>query len=215
MTTTAMSAFDQQVQTLLEKGYAEASGLSRRSFLALLSRLRPVATQLRTQRSDAVGGWLACVIVVKGEVVATETAMRNVVRAGRTGHIAMAPVQPGDFTTINRVRVPDGKAYLLVGIDRGTATLNVRPEDALKQIVKKRRSPLTIDEGVSILVQHPDFLQRNHCFSLLASRRDDQRVPALWLDAGNRPKLGWCWDRNPHTWLGSASCLRRIGLPKT
>ena len=40
---------------------------------------------------------------------------------------------------------------------------------------------------------------------MAGSRRGDQRVPAFWVSEG-RPKLGWCWDRNPHTWLGTASC---------
>ena len=39
--------------------------------------------------------------------------------------------------------------------------------------------------------------------------RPDQRVPAFWISEG-RPKLGWCWDRNPHTWLGTASCATRL-----
>jgi hypothetical protein len=37
----------------------------------------------------------------------------------------------------------------------------------------------------------------------------DQCVPTLWISE-KRPKLGWCWDRNPHTWLGSASCCARV-----
>ncbi|QZN87642.1 DUF5701 family protein [Cellulomonas sp. C5510] len=42
------------------------------------------------------------------------------------------------------------------------------------------------------------------CFSLLESRARNQRVPAVWISA-RAPKLGWCWDRTPHTWLGAAS----------
>ena len=35
------------------------------------------------------------------------------------------------------------------------------------------------------------------------------RVPALWISE-RAPKLGWCWDGNPHTWLGLASAGRRV-----
>jgi hypothetical protein len=35
-------------------------------------------------------------------------------------------------------------------------------------------------------------------------------VTAIWISKG-APKLGWCWAGNPHTWLGSASCAKRIG----
>lgn len=37
----------------------------------------------------------------------------------------------------------------------------------------------------------------------------NQRVPAIWISR-RRPKLGWCWDRNPHTWLGTASAADRV-----
>jgi len=100
--------------------------------------------------------------------------------------------------------------YLLADIDRGKDTVNISPNDALMLIQHRRRSPQTIDEGISILIQYPDFLKRNNCFSLLASRQSDLRVPALWL-SDSKPKLGWCWAGNPHTWLGSASCGARVG----
>ncbi|WP_433519725.1 DUF5701 family protein [Nonomuraea sp. CA-143628] len=30
----------------------------------------------------------------------------------------------------------------------------------------------------------------------------------LWISQ-NAPELGWCWERNPHTWLGMASAGNR------
>jgi hypothetical protein len=121
----------------------------------------------------------------------------------------MYPRKPEDFKTLEQVSIPDGFAYLLTGIDRGRAFLNVTPETALKTLRQENRSPLTINEGITLLTHYPDFLKKNNCFSLLASRYTDQRVPALWISE-KRPKLGWCWDRNPHTWLGSASCGARV-----
>jgi hypothetical protein len=38
----------------------------------------------------------------------------------------------------------------------------------------------------------------------------DRRVLALWI-SGGAPKLGWCWDGNPHDWLGVASAGGRLG----
>jgi hypothetical protein len=205
--------FDRQVDRLVEKGYPKAMGMAPAAFRAWLSRLRPLAAALPAQEAEVVRGRLPFVLVIKSSSVSAEVAMPLVSREGETGHEAMTPVHPQDFHPIDRVQLPAGEAYLIVDVERGEATLNVRPEDALKQILAAQRSPLTIDEGVSIVVQYPEFLQRNHCLSLPGSRRGDQRVPALWLDGDNRPKLGWCWDRNPHTWLGSASCARRLGMP--
>ena len=58
----------------------------------------------------------------------------------------------------------------------------------------------------------PEVLEKNKCFMLAGSRARarDRRVPALWISE-RAPKLGWCWDGNPHTWLGTASAGGRLG----
>ncbi len=83
------------------------------------------------------------------------------------------------------------------------------PDDALVRILERGRLPLTIDEGIAVLAQCHDVLKTENAFSLLGSRRGDRRVPALWL-SGGRPRLGWCWAGAPHSWLGSASCAKRV-----
>jgi hypothetical protein len=109
---------------------------------------------------------------------------------------------------------PPGAAYLLVDVERGEEFCNVRPEDATAVIRGRGRTPLTIEEGIALATQAPQVLERNKCFMLAGSRRTglagDRRVPALWISE-RAPKLGWCWDGNPHTWLGTASAGRRIG----
>ena len=196
---------------LVDKGYPAAAGISAASFRRALAPLRRCAARLPAPVADLEAGRIPWVIVITCGWVSTAEAMARVVRDGRRGQVAMQPVAPTDFSVRPGIRTPRGRAYLLVDIDRGRDSLNVRPEDALKTIRRKRRSPLTIDEGVALVTQFPEFLRKNNCYSLLASRRADQRVPAIWISGEKRPKLGWCWDRNPHTWLGSASCRRRIG----
>ena len=108
---------------------------------------------------------------------------------------------------------PPGAAYLLVGVERGEEFCNVRPEDASKEVRSRGRSQLTIDEGIALVTQVPQLLEKNKCFMLAGSRRSgiagDRRVPAMWISE-RAPKLGWCWDGNPHPWLGMASAVRRI-----
>jgi hypothetical protein len=71
------------------------------------------------------------------------------------------------------------------------------------------RSPLTIEEEIALITHSPEVLVKNKCFSLGGSRSGDRRVPAIWINR-HAPKLGWCWEANPHTWLGmaSAGCRR-------
>ena len=87
---------------------------------------------------------------------------------------------------------------------------NVTPDDALPRILQAGRSPLTLQEGIALVAQRPEAVDRNAGFSLPGSRCGDKRVTAIWISKG-APKLGWCWAGNPHTWLGSASCVERIG----
>ncbi|MBB4854840.1 hypothetical protein HNP40_002232 [Mycobacteroides chelonae] len=101
------------------------------------------------------------------------------------------------------------QAYLLTNTDTGSEFCNVTPESAGAAITARGRTPLTIEEGIALVTLHPDMLRKNKCFSLAASRGKGQRVPAIWI-SDRRPKLGWCWDRNPHTWLGTASCGGRV-----
>jgi hypothetical protein len=201
--------FDRQVENLLKKGYPEAAGMSEEKFTGIISPLKDSLCAGVIPEKDLDKGILPFVLVIKSSLVPLEKMIVLINREGKRGIISMSPVAPPDFQPTGKVDIPVSLAYLAVDIDRGEETLNVRPKDALPAIWKKNRSPLTIDEGLAILTHYPDFLKKNHCFSLLASRRNDKRVPALWISEG-RPKLGWCWDGNPHTWLGSASCRCRI-----
>ena len=88
----------------------------------------------------------------------------------------------------------------------------MRPEEALPVILRRGRTPLTIEEGIAVVTHAPHVLERNRCFMLSGSRRGDRRVPAMWISAG-APKLGWCWDGNPHGWLGVASAAGRVSAP--
>jgi hypothetical protein len=204
-----LAEFDRQVENLFTKGYPAAAGLSEAAFLGHLSPLKEKLVQL-SFKDDAKEGYLPFVIVITTRLVSTEKAMEMIDFHGHPGGISMTPAQPTDFSPIDSVKLPTSSAYLLIDIDRGGETLNIAPEEAFKTIAIQHRSPLTIDEGVAIVTQFPDFLKKNNCFSLLASRRGDKRVPALWISNG-QPKLGWCWNGNPHTWLGSASAKERIG----
>ena len=132
---------------------------------------------------------------------------------GSPGLVRMDPLASTAFKPINNLTIPDALAYLLVDIDTGRGTLNVTPAKALHRIADEGRLPLIIDEGVALVTHFPDILTDKtkwNCFSMLGSRRGDQRAPALWISYG-KPRLGWCWENNPHTWLGSASCSSRIG----
>lgn len=203
--------FDRQVATLVQKKYHAEMALSEKEFLDLLQPLKGRLSALHVAEADYEKGYLPFVIVIRHRLLPTAKAMSLVERDGKNGIVKLFPLEPEDFGIVDEVFVPESDVYLLVDIDRGKDSLNMPPSEAAKLLTQRHRSPLTIDEGVAIVTHFPTYLRKNNCFSLLASRTGkDQRVPALWINAKKEPNLGWCWNGNPHTWLGSASCKSRL-----
>lgn len=208
--TAAAPTFDQQVSRLLELDHPSKAGWSARRFRTTVDPLREAALRAEAE-ADPERGTVPALLVVTGAWVPLETAMADVVWKGRPGRVEMPPTTPADYVVIDEVRVPQVPAYLLLDVGTGPDLQDVRPEDALIELRRRGRTPLTIDEGVALLVQSPSILAEGNAYSLLASRQPGtQRVPAIWTSF-KAPRLGWCWDRNPHTWLGSASASGRVG----
>jgi len=113
------------------------------------------------------------------------------------------------YLPIATLGVPAVPVYAIIDIDRGDEFRNVVPEEAVVQLSARGRTPLTIDEGISLATLFPQVLQKNHCFMLAGSDRGDRRMPALWISE-KAPKLGWCFKGNPHSWLGVASVGSRV-----
>lgn len=124
----------------------------------------------------------------------------------KAGYVDMRPLDPSAFRSV--VDLPDGD-YWLEDVDLGVSLLNVAPQDARPRILAEGRLPLTLEEGVAILHAHPGILREVTCYQMLASSAGDRRVASLWVTREGRPRLGWCWEGTPHTWLGAASCAAR------
>jgi len=202
-----IAEFDRQLDSLVEKGYPELAQRSEREFRKIVEPLRNDVEQLEVSAASTNGS-VDFVIAVKSELVPAAESLQLIERDGKMAFAVMDEDDIGSFEPIDAVELPEGGAYLVTDLDTGSDSLNVRPDDALKAIGKRRRSPLTIDEGIALATHHPDLVAKGASFSLLGSRCNDKRVTALWISQG-KPKLGWCWAGNPHTWLGSASCGSR------
>ncbi|MFQ6171226.1 DUF5701 family protein [Oryzobacter sp. R7] len=211
-TVAATTVLDEQVETLLALGYPALAGLTEQAFTDRLEPLRDAAARLPDLPADTPPGHTPLVLVVTRELVDPERTVPLLrLTGGRKegildrnhGEQGLAP-----YRAIEQVALPDPGAYLLLDVDRGEEFLGVRPEEALPVILGRRRTPLTIEEGIAAVTHVPALLERNRCFMLSGSRRGDRRVPALWISE-RAAKLGWCWDGNPHDWLGVASAAAR------
>jgi hypothetical protein len=150
-------------------------------------------------------------VVVIRDRVPPEDAIAMLELDGRPGFTTMDADDLARFRPTDSVELPEGRAYALVDVDAGGDFLGVTPEDALPEILARGRSPLTIDEAIAVVAQHPEILE-GHRFSILGSRCGDRRVPAIWV-SDRRPRLGWCYAGAPHSWMGSASCAERVAQP--
>jgi Family of unknown function (DUF5701) len=152
--------------------------------------------------------------VTRRDVVQAEQAMPLTALPGSTRKgVVDRNHAEGDlagYLPIDALTVPAAAMYAVLDVERGEEFCDVRPRDALPVVLGRGRTPLTIDEGVALVTQFPQVLAKNKCFMLSGSRRHDKRVPAMWIGQG-APKLGWCWDGNPHSWLGTASAGGRTG----
>ena len=63
--------------------------------------------------------------------------------------------------------------------------------------------------AVPVRTQQPDVLESHNAFQALGSRATNKRIPSFWVSKG-APRLGWCWQGNPHSWLGAASAAQRL-----
>ncbi|WP_141014995.1 DUF5701 family protein [Nocardioides sambongensis] len=206
-----------QLDVLLSLGLAELSGRD--------------ATWLRAAARDAVaaagpatpGGVLA----VHPDLVPASRLTPLLQRAGRPGFVVVDMTDLDEFVAVPGVDVPDRALYLVTDVDRGDDLRNRSPEEAEPVLAERGRTPLTVNEGISWLLQEPDRLAPDHCFMCIGSRKPktpttkgyDARTPAIWISNGtgrdgrerkDAPKVGWCWWRNRHTWLGFASATGRV-----
>ena len=210
----ALAVLDAQVDNLLTLGYPALAGLATTEFTDRLAPLRGLAGTLADLPEQDEPGHASLVLVVTRDLVDPVTTVPLLRLAPKAtapgvvdrnhGEAGLAPYRP-----IEQVALPDPAAYLLLDVDRGEEFRGVRPEEALPVVLGRGRTPLTIEEGVAVVTHAPAMLEKNRCFMLSGSRRGDRRVPAMWISA-KAPKLGWCWDGNPHDWLGVASAGARV-----
>ena len=200
--TEAELEFDRQIDALVLTGLPDALELAEQCFRASIEPLRDLLPEVE----PGTDGLPFVVVVPHLPVV---PVLESVHTVGGPGFTTMEDEDLARFRPLPELEVP-AAPYLLVDVDPGADTLNLPPAEVLPRLQAAGRSPLTIAEGLAVLVSDPGVLRARNCFSLLGSRAGDKRVPALWISS-RRPRLGWCYQGAPHTWLGSASCAARLG----
>jgi hypothetical protein len=202
--TEAELEFDRQLDALVMTGLPEAMELAERCFRACAEPLRDLLPAVPGD-SDRIP------FAVVFPSVPVVPVLETVHTVGGAGFTTMGEEELAGFRPLPELGVPAGP-YLLLDIDLGGGTFDVPPGEVVPRLAAEGRTPLTIAEGLALLVSDPGVLRSRNCFSVAGSRAGDKRVPAFWVSA-RRPRLGWCYQGAPHTWLGTASCAGRRGEP--
>ncbi|WEV69685.1 DUF5701 family protein [Bifidobacterium sp. ESL0775] len=202
-----MSKASQEAQKQLDRivalGYPDVADMSAAAFRALA---RPLIDALKD--SDLGENIL---LVPTHELVSPESLIARTSINRMAGFTTMPPRDVASFLPQPGFEPPEGPFYLVVDPHTGTAYVNREPDVARKLIDSDERMPLTLEEGLAIATQHPDWLVRKNGFNLLGSRSADGRVPSIWMSQ-NAPRLGSVWPTSRHTWLGNAYCQARRGV---
>jgi hypothetical protein len=204
--TSALPSLADQAARLVELDVHHRAGLS-------ASRLRNLAI------TASAGPGL---LVVHQSLLPASHLVPLIRHARKPGFVVTDMSDVDEFEAV--VPLPDSGVYVVTDVDRGDGYANWSPDEVDPDLSAVGRTPLTLTEGLTWLLQQPGVLERNHCFMTIGSRKRkprggiDTRTPAIWISNGtgrdgvanrNAPKVGWCWAGNRHTWLGFASASGR------
>ena len=192
-----------QLDRIVALGYPDVADMSAAAFRSLA---RPLIEAL--ENSDLGSSIL---LVPTRELVSPESLIARTSINRMAGFTTMPPRDIVSFLPQDGFEPPEGPFYLVVEPHTGTCYVNREPDVARKLIDSDERTPLTLEEGLAIATQHPDWLETHNGFNLLGSKSADGRVPSIWLSQ-NAPRLGAVWPNSKHTWLGNAYCIERRGV---
>ena len=192
-----------QLDRIVALGYPDVADISAAAFRSLA---RPLIGAL--EHSDLGSNIL---LVPTRELVSPESLIARTSINRMAGFTTMPPRDIASFLPQDGFMPPEGPFYLAVNPHTGTCYINREPDVARKLIDSDERLPLTLEEGLAIATQHPEWLLEKNGFNLLGSRSADGRVPSIWMSQ-NAPRLGAVWPNSRHTWLGNAYCVARRGV---
>jgi hypothetical protein len=201
--TTSFDEVQRQLDRIVALGYPDVADLSESAFRALAQPLIQALKQVDLGTD--------ILLIPTRELVTPESLIARTSIGRMAGFTTMPPRDIASFIPQDGFEPPEGPFYLVLEPHTGTRYTNREPDVARKLIDSDDCLPLTLEEGLAIATQHPDWLAQKNGFNLLGSRSADGRVPSIWMSQ-NAPRLGSVWPNSRHTWLGNAFCQGRRGV---
>lgn len=190
-----------QLERIIALGYPQIAGMSAEAFRALAV---PLLGAL-----DSVDVDEEILLVPTSELVSPDSLIARTSIGRNAGFSTMPPRDIESFAATDTL--PEGPFYVVIDPHTGSAYKNREPDVARKLIDADGKEPLTLEEGLALATQHPDWLVSHQGFALTGSRSADGRVPGIWMSQ-HSPRLGSMWPTSKHTWIGNAYCTERRGV---
>ena len=169
-----------QLDRIVALGYPDVADISAAAFRSLA---RPLIGAL--EHSDLGSNIL---LVPTRELVSPESLIARTSINRMAGFTTMPPRDIASFLPQDGFMPPEGPFYLVVNPHTGTCYVNREPDVARKLIDSDERLPLTLEEGLAIATQHPEWLLEKNGFNLRLTLR--RRTRAEHLDEPERTATG-------------------------
>jgi hypothetical protein len=192
--------FDRQVDALAQTGLPALLDVRVECFRAMLEPLRDLLPRPATG-----GDGIPFVVVVPEAPV--EPLLAAVHTPEGVGGTPLAPDELARFRALPELDVP-AAPYLLLDVDAGAGLRATSPEEAVRRITAEGRMPLTVAEGLAVLVSDCGLLRAGSSFVLAGSRAGGSHLPSLW-GGPDGPTLRRWSPQAAHPRLGTASCAGR------
>jgi hypothetical protein len=212
--------FNRQIATLAKPKFANAAGMGKAEWRALLLPLKEKVKMLARQKLEVPAGHIPFVIVIRNDVIGIKHAVPLIELEGKNGFTNMSAGEIGEFKQIEGVEIPSGSAYLAIDVAIGMNTLGKTADEAIEMIKQEDRSPLTLEEGVAIVTHFPRVLVNEDPEKLYGekylricmpgSRSGDNRTAQFMVDFENKPELRWYWSNAAHLNGIAFSCRSRV-----
>ena len=222
--------FSQQIKTITERRFHEATGLSESDFIN--RHIMPLKQLLVNNDKDTTidESRIPILVVVPHTIVPLSYQLemiRESINDVQLEHL----IKPEWFENAKGVSTPD-RPYILLDVETGYAMKNTPPKKCVQRFRDAGRFALTVDEGIALISHFPevleshwidlpgsvlihkfvgeDVMKRGMLSSLPPAFAKATFVPTLNYIYYNYLRLYYIYEVTETPYSGSASCAKRL-----
>lgn len=224
--------FSQQIKTITERRFHEATGLSESDFIN--RHIMPLKQLLVNNDKDTtIDESRITILVVVPHIIVPLSYQLEMIRESINDVQLEHLIKPEWFENAKGVSTPD-RPYILLDVETGYAMKNTPPKKCVQRFRDAGRFALTVDEGIALISHFPgvleshwidlpgsvlihkfvgeDVMKRGMLSSLPPAFAKATFVPTLNYIYYNYLRLYYIYEVTETPYSGSASCAKRLSL---